>query len=60
MEEIIKMMKEYAKRHTIKNGISIVLEDDYSGGGHKYPISIIDKQLFVFDSIDKLKQKLSE
>lgn len=61
MEEIIKLMKDYAKRHKISNGITLILEDDKSGIILPYAsVYDVTKQLFTFDNIEDLEEKLKE
>ena len=58
MEEIIKMMNEYAEKHKIKGGVYLWLGDNYSGAIIEFLND--DKTCFYFNSIDELKQKLKE
>jgi hypothetical protein len=61
MKEIIEMMKKYAERHNIEIP-SLDLECDESGmlTSNPYFNSKSYIKYFEFDSIDELKQKLSE
>ena len=62
MEEIIKMMNEYAKRHKIKTP-SLLIEIDKTGELCNNPFIFGHKEFktyFTFNSIDELKQKLKE
>jgi len=57
MEEILKLFNDYLKRHKIESIYwNIRIYDDGSGDLLDY----YDNAIFYFDTIDELKQKLSE
>jgi hypothetical protein len=57
MEEIIELMKEYAENHRIRNGVTLILDDNYTGLVRNFET---EKTIFYYNSIDDLKQKLKE
>jgi len=57
MEEIIELMKKYAKRHKIISGVTLILDDNFTGLICDFKTR---ETIFYFNSIDELKQELSE
>jgi hypothetical protein len=55
MKKVIKLMKEYAKRHNIEKGLTLILEDDESGEIQSFSAHL---NIFDFNSIKQLKEKL--
>lgn len=58
MEEIIKLLNDYAERHNISEGITLSLEDD--GSGHIEQFLDADEVFFRFMKPSEFYKRIKE